>query len=491
MFRVLRIIPLLLVIVASSARAAEPRTKETHRYSVYLLNARVGSVVSRTFDHRFESRPAIRAEADSDIRLKALGSEVEQKVRMQYVSDLQGHPLTSRFVMTSAGRTTTVVSTYFPDRIVNEIDPGGRKSSKTIPIPKGVTLREDPQLSAGSGTNLMVGGKSVSHYFDPSNLTIQRIETEVLRKDQRRIAGKSSPAYLIKCQNSVSGASESWVDPEGRLLEDNSTLGLRLIRDDVEPLPGTPVVGAPGTDFAVATAVKTTTRIAEPRKTTSLRVKLMGLPDEGVILSDYRQLVESRERVVKDGEPSFTATYHVRSQRLPPSALPLAKTFGNDPYLTNAAFLDLEDPAIRRQAEKLARGAADRLDLAKRIRSWIKGHMEKPSNIGTPRAAEEIMRSREGVCRDYATLFGALARASGLPTRLCTGMLYMNDGFYYHAWVECRLTDEPDGWVAFDATLDSDFVDATHLKFAHGDPTEMLAGIRVIGRIQAEILESH
>lgn len=490
MARAYRVLPLVLVLLGTAARAAEPQPKETFKYNVYLLQARIGSLVSRTYDEKYQNKPAVRSEADSDLKLKALGSEVEQKVRMRQVSDPEGRPLTSRFVMISAGRTSSVVSTYYAERVVNEIEAAGQKSTKTIPIPKGVTLRDDPQLSAGSGMSLAVGGKSVSHYFDPSTLTIQRIDTEVLRKDTRRIAGKPSPAFLIKSQNSVTGVSESWVDGEGRLLEDNSAIGLRLIRDDVEPIAGAQAAAAPGTDFAVATAVKTRTRIAEPRKTAALRVKLTGLPDEEVVLSDTRQFVESKERIAREGERSVTAVYRVRSRPLPTAALPRAEGAGNDPYLADAAYLGLDDPAIRKQAQKLAAGATDRLELAKRIRAWIKGHMEKPSNIGTPRAAVEIMKSREGVCRDYATLFGALARAAGLPTRLCTGMLYMNDGFYYHAWVECRLTAEPDGWYAFDATLDTDFVDATHIKFAHGDPTEMLAGIRVIGRIQAEILES-
>ena len=115
--------------------------------------------------------------------------------------------------------------------------------------------------------------------------------------------------------------------------------------------------------------------------------------------------------------------------------------------------------------------------------------MEKPTNVGTPRSAVEILRSRDGVCRDYATLFTAVARAAGVPTRLCSGIVYFKDAFYYHAWVECQLTPGIDGWYPFDATLDDDFVDATHVKFAQGDPADMFGAVRVVGQIQAEILD--
>jgi len=46
-------------------------------------------------------------------------------------------------------------------------------------------------------------------------------------------------------------------------------------------------------------------------------------------------------------------------------------------------------------------------------------------------------------------------------------------------------------WVAFDATLPTDFVDATHLKFAQGDPTAMFQAIRVVGQLKAEVLDYH
>jgi hypothetical protein len=39
------------------------------------------------------------------------------------------------------------------------------------------------------------------------------------------------------------------------------------------------------------------------------------------------------------------------------------------------------------------------------------------------------------------------------------------------------------------ATLPSDFVDATHIKFAQGDPTEMFQAIRVVGRLKVEVIE--
>jgi hypothetical protein len=61
----------------------------------------------------------------------------------------------------------------------------------------------------------------------------------------------------------------------------------------------------------------------------------------------------------------------------------------------------------------------------------------------------------------------------------------MNGHFYYHAWVESYVGE----WVAFDATLKSDFVDATHIKLAEGDATNMFEMAPVFGTLKAEIIK--
>ncbi len=89
-----------------------------------------------------------------------------------------------------------------------------------------------------------------------------------------------------------------------------------------------------------------------------------------------------------------------------------------------------------------------------------------------------------GVCRDYAILFAALARNRGIPAKVVAGLTCVDGSFYYHAWVECFVGE----WVPFDATLPTDFVDATHIKLAEGDATSMFGMAKVIGSLKAKII---
>ena len=105
--------------------------------------------------------------------------------------------------------------------------------------------------------------------------------------------------------------------------------------------------------------------------------------------------------------------------------------------------------------------------------------------VGVLRDAREILRTKEGVCRDYATLAATLMRAAGIPTKLVTGAVYSSDGFYYHAWVETWVGDR---WIAFDPTLGGGLADATHIKFAEGNAEEAFISFTLDGS-KIEVIE--
>jgi hypothetical protein len=483
----LRLLPALLVALAAlfgGAGLAAAERDEVARYGVYLNNARVGSMVSTTRGDTFEQQPAIRMEVVTSIALTTLGTPVEQKINLTHVTNTGGAPLLTRLDLESLGRKTVVDARYEASRVLCEIDVGGQTSSRIVPIPEGVSLIADPQLSRGLGDELKVGQKMSLHFFEPITLSIQSIQTEVLQEETRSIGGEDRRVFLMRTTNSITGNSDSWVDETGRMLEDRSSLGIRFVREDLGAESPT-LAYEPPQDFAIATAVRTEIKLPDPKAVRRLRVRISGLPDAGLILSDARQQVSERSEEA-DG---VSAVYLIQAREVPGQAAGAADPGASGEGLGEAPYLGVGTEEIRKQAAALRGEETDRAIIARRVRAWVRGHMQKLNNVGTPRSAVEIMESRDGVCRDYATLFAAVARAAGVPTRVCGGIVYFNDAFFYHAWVECRLTDDAEGWQPFDPTLDEDFVSATHIKFAQGDPTDMFASARAIGRIKVEILE--
>ena len=70
------------------------------------------------------------------------------------------------------------------------------------------------------------------------------------------------------------------------------------------------------------------------------------------------------------------------------------------------------------------------------------------------------LESLSGDCTEHTVLFIALARAAGIPARICSGVTFAKDAFYYHFWPEVYVGT----WVQMDPTLGQNIADATHIQ---------------------------
>lgn len=480
--RYLRLLVVLLLPVAAllqGADAAANRTlKETSRFGMFMLGSRIGSMSLRTYEVNDAGKRGFEIESDSSLKVQVLGQNVEQESWMSHATDAAGKPVRSRYRITSFGRTTHVDAEYKPGTILCKIESEGVKSTRSVEIPSGANLTIDPSLSPEKA-NPKVGDKEVLSYLEPTTISIQTVRLTVEKKASRMIGGRTIEAFLMKSQDSLVGAGESWVDSEGRLLEENTALGISIVREDIDREPD-----AGPLDLALATAVETNVKIAQPRQLRFMKARFSGIPRREMILSDVRQRVSE---IKSAGDDAFSALYSIEARPLPPTGAPLRA--GDARETADVQYLDLGDGEIKKQALAIVDGAKDRAEAARKIAAWVNAHMKDGVNVALPRGAAEIMKSRQGVCRDYATLFTSLARTVGIPTRICSGIIYHEGKFFYHAWVECRIEESSDGWYALDPTLKDELVDATHVKFSQGDPSSMYRAVSLVGQLKAEVLD--
>jgi transglutaminase-like putative cysteine protease len=97
-------------------------------------------------------------------------------------------------------------------------------------------------------------------------------------------------------------------------------------------------------------------------------------------------------------------------------------------------------------------------------------YVKKSTAVNSP--IEHALRSRQGVCQDFAHIMIALVRNANIPCRYVSGYLYHGsedtnpsaDGAT-HAWVEALLPGV--GWVGFDPTINR-LVGEGHIRTAIG-----------------------
>jgi len=157
-------------------------------------------------------------------------------------------------------------------------------------------------------------------------------------------------------------------------------------------------------------------------------------------------------------------------------------------------WIESTSPRIR----ALARRAAGSASVDTRMRNLTKAvdaHMRGTTDYVGYATALEAEGSRSGDCTEHALLLAAVARASGFPARVISGLAYSgrftgrHDVFSPHAWVQVW-----DGkrWASYDSGLGE--FDSTHIALAVGDgsPTDfrgVMAGLRGLKLVDAGQVE--
>lgn len=105
-------------------------------------------------------------------------------------------------------------------------------------------------------------------------------------------------------------------------------------------------------------------------------------------------------------------------------------------------------------------------------------------------SASDAARLREGDCTEHAVLLSALARATGVPSRVVTGLAYTGDfggkpSLVPHAWTAAWTGER---WQAFDAALPGNQLRlAMHAD--DGDPWRFYDGLNVLNQLQVVEIE--
>lgn len=485
----------------------EPAGVHDEWVGVYMSGAKIGFAHSTMSPAVYNGSPATKEVSHSEMKIQLLGQMLQENEDSVGFTDLKGQPLVQTMDVTSNGSKIHLVAhyDYTTRKILCTLGTGPGATNKAIDIPRNADLAGDSEF-ATSGRKLSVGLKYDVYTLDPATITLDKIHIEVTGlQEVVNEFGKKLPTFVTKVTMSV-GETTEWLDKSGNSIKGEMSLGPVKLTMTAESRQHalnvhfiSPAVDAatspaysPSADLAIATSVRPDRLIDDPRKLRRLQAQLQGIPDKRLLISDDRQ----KETPVPGGNdsPPYTVNVDLNAENIDAehSALLPIQNAELSSYLAKAAYLDTDDPNLRKIALGIRGNEKNTLRIALAIRDWVHQNMTPDASIGVPRSATDLNGRRRGVCRDYATLYAALARIAGVPTRLCAGVVYADlngtPAFFYHAWAESWVGK----WVAvdptlYDVSLGIDYVDATHIKFAQGDVTQMYDAVSVVGKLKISI----
>lgn len=132
-------------------------------------------------------------------------------------------------------------------------------------------------------------------------------------------------------------------------------------------------------------------------------------------------------------------------------------------YVAPSVYVDSDNSSITALAASIAPDGLSDMEKLRNIHNWVTNHISydcvalanNGSSTLTP--ASQTLNSGRGMCRDYAFLTAALARASGLPARVVYGEATPPNASSsgMHAWNEIKVNGQ---WVFVDTCWDAGYV---------------------------------
>ncbi|HEU5219142.1 MAG TPA: transglutaminase-like domain-containing protein [Gemmatimonadales bacterium] len=270
----------------------------------------------------------------------------------------------------------------------------------------------------------------------------------------------------FRLEHDAGGApTVSWVDENGALLRQETAGGLTLVRSAFEIVRNNYRSGRvsehsgwrrliPGMIALTASGVAPDTLAPE-------HAFLRGTDSGGTVTGGSRELGGGRQQlqddtlIVRRYTPPDTIQHDIREARseLGPS--------WETPVL---------DEGMTAAASRALAGARTPTDSAEHLTLWVARQIATDAGEVSSATAGPTLRARRGNADGKARLLATLARVSGIPARVVTGVAVLPKGTFGHAWTELWIG----GWVAADPTYGHYPASASLVRLAVGQRSNPL-----------------
>ncbi len=322
--------------------------------------------------------------------------------------------------------------------------------------------------------NLKPGVTYSVDILDPLSFATNKAKVSIAGIEPFDYEGKSVEAYVV--ETIYQGVTyTAWLSDGGEVLKESTPLGWTLLRESREVASDfSAEVSEFSHDIAKLVAVPSEVKIAEPEATRVMEVYITGINPALFKLDGTNQrLLDPKTGLTR------IMTAHPdagQSRTIPITDDSLAE------FLKPSLLIQSDDENIRRWATRIVSDEGNSLIAAELINRWIFNNIDKKVTFSLP-SAVEVLENREGDCNEHTTLFVALARSIGIPSRIAIGLVYYKGYFYYHAWPEVFVGE----WMAMDPTLGQLRADATHIKLLEGELDQQAKLMQAIGKIRIDI----
>lgn len=424
---------------------------------LYMSGTRVGYSCSKESDEAIGGKTLKRTDSLTVFDAGLLGQAMS--MRMESVTWRDGQaPIKMHFKITSSGRSQVTEAKFEPTKILLHIDNNGAKSERTLARPTTGMVVDDA-VTALIQEGMINGRNRTFHVLDPMTGTLVENKVTVKGPTMVKVKGQDVSAILVEISD-PRAPSKLYLSNKGDFIKGEGPMGMEMLPITKEEALSTTNTG-PRIDLANATAIKPVGEMGDTKTLRSLRLNIAGkdlsrLPNDG------------HQEVIQRAEGWDVTIHPIRRDASSTTTIKKAQ-YGREGWIKPSLNIPSDSKTFRSLSAKVI-GSEQRVSAAAdKIRAWVYDNMSPNAGIGVLRDASEVLKTKEGVCRDYATLTATMLRAVDIPARICAGLVYVENAFYYHAWVEFW---DGANWIGLDSTLSDGRLTVGHIKLSQGNVEE-------------------
>lgn len=431
---------------------------DTKYYVTYVGSVKLGYMKYDQRPDHLKGQTVVRLDSHSVMLVPADNSVTNVVSDSTSWVDAGGTPILVKSVTRSGGRTQTSEAVYGAGTVDVYLNSEGVKTHKTVSIPNG-SLLDDPMMVA-KVTHPKPGSTIGLWSLDANTFTFKKFNVKFDGDTTATVQGKKLPANLFEI--SMQGLIlKVFVDANGDLVKLEGPMGV-----EVRPEPKQVALAAmdkpAAIDLEALSSLKTDKKIADADNASEVKLRISGV-------SEFRFESDASQTAAKDTDDWVIDIHPVHFD--PQHEVPidgLAK--GQEEWLKATTYIPATKQEFKDLAIKLAPADSGVIAGTDDIVEGLHKLLKYTDGIDVMRDASEILKTKEGVCRDFAVLAATVLRARGIPAKIVTGLVYDDGAFYGHAWNEVW-----DGrqWVPVDSTIGTVTLAALYIEIASGNAEEV------------------
>ncbi len=425
-----------------------------HWYNLTIMDTKIGYMHTSAEKTEYQGEEMTRYKSNSVMNLKALGTDLALEITsIEYISV----DLTLRhFLYTSNMSDLKQVEGRIVDGIAYiKTTLNGETTESEVPVPPDTISASTGVESLLSQEGLKIGDKRTFHVFYYDLMKPVKTEIEVTGKETLTYQSEEKQVYVLDGTLDMMGGVtlKQWISPNGVSYRTEILLmGVPQVNTKTDR--ETAIGGIEEVDLVLKTRILPTGKRPTPKAENFVAdVKLNTGNIAEAIMSNPRQKLELR---TPQSGRLVVHTPTVTVENCP--ELPIQNA--ESEFLAASAYIQVNHPDIQVKAKEILDGEVNSWRAAEKLCRWVHTSITDKTISAGFGTSLKTLSSLTGDCTEHTVLFIALARAAGIPSRICSGIVFSKDAFYYHFWPEVYVGE----WVQMDPTLGQVIADANHIQ---------------------------